>query len=84
MVEIAKKALCDGHCVVIGLQSTGEAGLDAVMRDAGVQPGDSVKELVVRRAASIFARRLFARRLLLLFFFEKEKKTSPVMIIYML
>ena len=28
IVAMAKRALADGHCVVIGLQSTGEASLD--------------------------------------------------------
>lgn len=31
IVEMAKQALADGHCVVIGLQSTGEASLDVEM-----------------------------------------------------
>lgn len=35
-VELAKKSIEDGKCVIIGLQSTGEARtLDAIERDDG-------------------------------------------------
>ena len=37
VVRAAKAALADGHCVVIGLQSTGEAALDSM----GCAPGDA-------------------------------------------
>jgi hypothetical protein len=34
-VDIARKALADGKCVVIGLQSTGEAQTKQVLEDCG-------------------------------------------------
>lgn len=37
VVRAAKAALADGHCVVVGLQSTGEAALDSM----GCAPGDA-------------------------------------------
>ena len=36
-IEIAKKALDDGNCVVIGLQSTGEARSKAAAEMAGCE-----------------------------------------------
>mmetsp|Transcript_13833 Transcript_13833/g.20720 ORF Transcript_13833/g.20720 Transcript_13833/m.20720 type:complete len:1394 (+) Transcript_13833:36-4217(+) len=54
VVSRAKQALAQDQAVVIGLQSTGEAGLDTAMRDSGRRSGDTVPNLV--SAAKISAR----------------------------
>ncbi|KAJ1450345.1 P-loop containing NTP hydrolase pore-1-domain-containing protein [Pelagophyceae sp. CCMP2097] len=72
VVAEAKAALAAGQCVVIGLQSTGEAGLDAVMREMGKQPGDTVKDFVA-------AAKVAARQYVLQFFpIAEEKALVPV------
>jgi hypothetical protein len=41
-VRLAKKALNDGKCIVIGLQSTGEARMTEQVEDAGGELNDFV------------------------------------------
>ncbi len=50
MVAEAKAALQQGMCVVIGLQSTGEAAADAIGLEPGPVPGfvSTTKELLYR------------------------------------
>lgn len=42
VIDVATRALGEGSVVVIGLQSTGEAGLDSAMAKARLRPGDAV------------------------------------------
>ena len=42
VVAQCRQALEDGHCAVIGLQSTGEAGLNYAAEDLGIRAGDAV------------------------------------------
>lgn len=50
MVAEAREALAAGQCVVIGLQSTGEAAADAVGLEPGPAPGfvSPTKEMLLR------------------------------------
>lgn len=57
VVQEAKRALRDDCVVVIGLQSTGEAGLDAAMKIHNLRPGDVVPGGLV--AAAKIAARVF-------------------------
>jgi hypothetical protein len=58
IMDQARTALETGHSVVIGLQSTGEAGLEQAMEDLGKRPGDSVPSLI---SASYYMARSFLR-----------------------
>ncbi|CAN0020567.1 unnamed protein product [Pylaiella littoralis] len=46
VVAQAKEALSSGMSVVIGLQSTGESGMDKAMSEMKKRPGDTVNELI--------------------------------------
>ena len=43
LVAVAKKALADGHCVVIGLQSTGEAMAGRIVEENGESAPDQMR-----------------------------------------
>ncbi|CAM9618424.1 unnamed protein product [Scytosiphon promiscuus] len=46
VVDQTKEALSSGMSVVIGLQSTGESGMDKAMSEMNKKPGDTVSELI--------------------------------------
>ncbi|CAM9598312.1 unnamed protein product [Discosporangium mesarthrocarpum] len=46
IVRQAKDAVARGMSVVVGLQSTGESGLEKAMSEMGKKPGDGVPELI--------------------------------------
>ena len=53
IVEMSRQAIQDGHCVVIGLQSTGEASLDVEMTSAAAsQPFKQRQSLLTSSSAS--------------------------------
>ena len=76
IVCISRQALKNGKCVVIGLQSTGEARtMEQIEAQGATQPGDSLEDFV-STAKLVFVKSNFCQRMLLdcgSGWFHKEK-----------
>ncbi|KAG5181415.1 P-loop containing NTP hydrolase pore-1-domain-containing protein [Tribonema minus] len=72
-VDCSQRAIAEGHSVVIGLQSTGEAGLECAMEKLGKRPGETVRGMVssARHSAHRFITQFFPVRT------KPEQRTVP-------